>query len=223
MPSLYKISVGARDSALSKAQVSEVYEEVKKAYPKVVFVPHFVKTTGDKDQTTSLRFLGKTDFFTKEIDTLVLQGICRIGIHSAKDLPEPLPSGLALVALTRGLDPRDVVVIRKSGLPPFPKIGVSSLRREHAVKIRWPEALCLDIRGTIEQRLALLDAGVFDGVVMAECALLRLGLHYRERIILDAESAPLQGRLAVVAKEEDIEMQELFYETIVLRDRSDPL
>ena len=107
-----KIMVGARSSPLSKAQVDEVMRELSKHRQDVEFLCVFLQTHGDKDLKTSLRSLDKTDFFTKEVDDLVLQGKCRIGIHSAKDLPDPLAEGLSLIALTKGVNPADALVMR---------------------------------------------------------------------------------------------------------------
>src|SRR5690348_2176382 len=100
-----RISVGARDSKLSQAQVDEVLLALRSVFPNVTFEPIWQKTIGDIDLKTSLQDLDKTDFFTKEIDEMVLQKKCRIGIHSAKDLPDPLPLGLSIVAITKGVDP----------------------------------------------------------------------------------------------------------------------
>src|SRR5947209_3088023 len=106
-------SVGARGSNLSKAQVFEVQSLLRKFYPDIEFIPSWVETTGDKDQKTSLKSLGQTDFFTKEIDEMQLKGHFRISIHSAKDLATPLPKGLKRVALTACLDPRDALVMKE--------------------------------------------------------------------------------------------------------------
>jgi len=209
-----KIPVGARSSPLSRAQVKEVEGELKAFYPTIAFDPIWVETQGDKDLKTSLRHLGKTDFFTREIDAIQLAGGCRITIHSAKDLPEPLPRGLKLIALTHGVDPADVLVLREKEtlmtLPLAAKIGTSSLRREEQVKGLRSDLVCVDIRGTIEARLKLLDRGEVDGLVMAEAALIRLGLTNRNRFVLPGQGAPGQGQLVVLALEEDEEMERLF-------------
>ncbi len=211
MKSLTKISISARASPLSRAQADEVLLELLQFHPSVSFEPHWLETTGDKDQNTSLRTLGKTDFFTKEVDALVLDGTCRLAIHSAKDLPDPLPDGLAMIALTQGVDRSDVLVFRNGEtLPPQGIVGTSATRRENNVRELYPEAQCKDIRGTIEKRLAQVDEGQFDAVVMAEASLIRLGLTHRTRIPLPGESAPLQGQLAILARENDREMQRLF-------------
>lgn len=151
------ISVAARGSALSRAQVKEVLQD----WCDIDFAMTWVATTGDKDLYTSLRTLEKTDFFTREIDLLQLAGGCRLSIHSAKDLPEPLAKGLQVVAITKGVAPYDVLVFRDGEnlgkLPLNSVIGTSSLRREEAIRRLRPDLVCVDIRGTIEARLALLD------------------------------------------------------------------
>lgn len=203
------ITVGARGSILSEAQVWEVHRELLNHHPQIQFQPTWIETTGDKDKKTSLRTLDKTDFFTREVDQLQLQGHFRISIHSAKDLPEPLTPGLKIVALTRGVDSSDVLVYNHE-LPQNALIATSSLRRQQNLR-EWKKGFRFaDIRGTIQERLAILDSGQIDGVVIAEAALIRLGLMHRRRMSIPGLAAPLQGRLAVIALESDHEMQELF-------------
>src|SRR5262245_60323472 len=107
------VKVGARNSPLSRAQIAEVLDLMRRKHPRLYFDPLFIESTGDKDKKTSLRRLDSTDFFTKEIDAMVLSGEVRIGIHSAKDLPYPLPKGLQIAALTVGIDPSDSFVMRE--------------------------------------------------------------------------------------------------------------
>ena len=212
MPSAnsFEITIGARGSWLSQAQVWEVHRELLLHHPQIQFKPTWITTTGDKDKKTSLRDLNKTDFFTREVDQMQLQGQFRISIHSAKDLPDPLAPGLKLIALTKGVDPSDVLVYNQDPLPDTAIIGTSSHRREQNL-LEWKPGLrCVDIRGTIEERLAQLDDGKIDGIVMAEAALIRLGLTHRRRMPIHGETAPLQGRLAVIARASDDEMEELF-------------
>jgi hydroxymethylbilane synthase len=208
------ITVGARSSLLSRAQVDEVLLELRKYYPSLSLSPIWVKTTGDKDLLTSLKLMDKTDFFTKEIDQMLLKGECRIAVHSAKDLPDPLTSGLCCVALTVGVDSSDVLVLRDrenlSSLPANAKIATSSLRREEMIKELREDFICVDIRGTIEERLKKLDSREVDALVMAEAALIRLKLTSRNRIRLPGPTAKYQGQLAILAREDDTEMQELF-------------
>ncbi len=203
----FLIKVGARSSTLSRRQV----EEVRAEFPYVKFDPIFVKTHGDRDRATSLRALEKTDFFTREIDEMLLRGECRIAIHSAKDLPEPLPKGLELITLTKGVDPSDSLVLRKEEhLSEGFVVATSSVRREEMVREILDDVRFVDIRGTIEERLAKLENKEFDGVVIAEAALIRLGLTRLNRIRLPGETTPLQGRLAILARSGDKEMSSLF-------------
>lgn len=211
---LSELTVGSRRSPLARAQVIEVQKEINQHYPNLTFDCFFIDTSGDVDQSTSIRTLEKTNFFTKEIDTLLLTGECRIAIHSAKDLPNPLSEGLSIVALTSGLDPSDVVVLKPgislATLPPTPTIATSSIRREEAARKVIPDATFIDLRGTIDQRLMLLQTGPAHGIVVAEAALIRLGLTHLNRIKLPGPTAELQGKLAVIARTDDAGMHALF-------------
>ena len=211
---LRTIVVGARSSPLSLAQVKEVQREINIHAPKIIFECRLLKTHGDKDQKTSLRTLDKTDFFTKELDEMVLNGNCRIAIHSAKDLPAHLPAGLKIVAITKGLTSDDVLVLRKGmhidTLPTGSIIATSSIRREEAVKELRQDLAFMDIRGPIQERLLKLNRGVADGIVVAEAALIRLGLTRLNRFKLPGPTTPLQGQLAILSRADDQEMIELF-------------
>ncbi|MCX6991253.1 MAG: hydroxymethylbilane synthase [Chlamydiae bacterium] len=209
-----EILVAARSSSLSRVQVQEVLAELNAFHPNVYFTPHLVATKGDKDLLTSLRNMDKTNFFTLEIDLMLLEKKCRIAIHSAKDLPEPLAKGLKCIALTKGVDSSDVLVFREneglSTLQKNAKVATSSLRREEMIKELREDFLCVDIRGTIEERLKKLDRGEVDALVIAQAALIRLGLTFRNRITLPGPAALHQGQLAILCREEDEEMVELF-------------
>lgn len=208
------IIVGARSSPLSQAQVREVQFNLNEYHPAILFESLFVETYGDKDRSTSLRGLDKTDFFTREVDELLLAGACRIAIHSAKDLPEPLCSSLTLIALTQGQDPSDSLVMRQGetldNLPAGAIIATSSQRREEAVRLLHSDVNFIDLRGTVGQRLAMLNRYEADGVVIAEAALIRLNMTHLNRIKLPGKTVKHQGQLAVVAREGDREISELF-------------
>jgi hydroxymethylbilane synthase len=171
---------------------------------------HWVETRGDKDRSTSLRDLGKTDFFTRELDEMVLQNKVRIAIHSAKDLPDPLPTGLCVAFLSKGVDPRDCLVLRKGEtLRSKMVIATSSERREEAVRQLLGDARFIDLRGTIGERLAKLERGEADGVVVAAAALIRLQLEV-PCIYLPGSTVAGQGQLAVVCRDDDQEIIGLF-------------
>jgi hydroxymethylbilane synthase len=208
------IRVAGRQSPLSQVQVHEVLTAIQQYHPEVTFDPYLMESHGDKDLKTSLRTLEKTDFFTREVDHALLRGDARIAIHSAKDLPEPLPKGLSLIALTRGINPADALVIGEgctlNDLPIGALIATSSIRREEIVKLVRPDFKFCDLRGTIAMRLEKLFKGEVDGVVVAEAALIRLQLTHLNRIILPGEPPAYQGQLAIMAREDDLEMAELF-------------
>ncbi len=214
MKTIPSISVAARRSPLSQAQAKEVLAELQQHHSLLTFELKLIDTKGDIDQKTSLRSLEKTDFFTKEIDGLLLKKKCRIGIHSAKDLPEIIPKGISVIALTKGADPSDVLVFRTGetlhNLPTGAIIATSSERREAIVKALRPDLTFVDIRGNINQRLSKLDSGEVDGVVMAEAALIRLNLTHLNRLFLPGGSTPYQGCLAITACSDDMEMAQLF-------------
>lgn len=209
-----KIRVAARTSPLSRAQVQEVLELLRISHPTIEFDVFYIPTTGDKDLLTSLRMMERTNFFTKEVDEAVLQGIADIGIHSAKDLPELLSEGLTLFHMTKGIDSSDVLVLKDevslNDLPLNPIIATSSIRREEAVRELLPNASFIDLRGTIDQRLTKLVSGEADGVVVAEAALIRLKLTHLNRIKIPGETTPGQGKLAIIGRTDDEEMKDLF-------------
>ncbi|NGX51637.1 MAG: Porphobilinogen deaminase [Chlamydiae bacterium] len=209
-----KIVVGARGSKLSVRQVEELFEALKAHAPEVEFESVWVTTRGDRDQAASLRGLEKSDFFTREIDQMQLEGRCQISIHSAKDLPQPLPRGLKVVALTEGVDSSDSLVMRDGErferLAQSAEIGSSSMRRDAIIRGLRPDLTCVEVRGDILKRLEKLFSGEIDGLVVAEAALIRLGLTHLNRIPLPGERLRLQGKLAVVARAGDREMEQLF-------------
>ena len=208
------IAVGSRGSALAIRQVEEVGREITKVHPDIRLMPMWVVTSGDMDRSTPMWKVRQTDFFTKEIDERQLRGEFRLAIHSAKDLPSPIPKGLSIVAVTKGVDSKDSFVMRPSDrietLPVSAKVGSSSKRREAVIIGLRSDFVPVDIRGTIDERLTLLDGGVVDALIVAEAALIRLGHTDRNRVVLPFETEPLQGKLAVIARSDDDEMAKLF-------------
>ena len=208
------LSVGARSSPLSQAQVTEVLLELQKHHSHIDFFPDFMESDGDLDQTTSLRDLGKTDFFTRSLDYAQVAGRFRISIHSAKDLAEQLHPELTIIALTQGVDSRDALVLPEGetldSLPVGAVIACSSERREEVVRSLRADLQFMDIRGSVDFRLAQLENGRIDGLVVAEAALLRLELPHLNRIMLPGKTTPLQGQLAIIARKDDEEMARLF-------------
>jgi len=208
------VKVGGRPSPLSVKQLEEV-ERAMAPYTSSLLEKVLISTKGDVDKTSTLRSLEKTNFFTDSLDEALLSGEIDVAVHSAKDLADPLPDGLEIVALTEGVDPRDALVFHEGEsfwtLPKAAIIATSSSRREELVKKLRDDFRFRDIRGTIQERLDFLKKGYADGVVIALAALIRLDLLHLPHMILEGESTPLQGKLAIVARKGDVEMKEFFH------------
>ena len=196
-----KIRIISRQSRLALLQVEELVKEAG------ITDYELIKTTsyGDRHKEVSLMDEGLAqDFFTRELDEALLEGRADIAVHSAKDLPNPLPDGIELLALTEGKDPSDSLVARDgltlATLPAGSKVGTSSAqRKEELLKVR-PDLVVVPIRGTIEERIAQVDDGAVDALIVATCALDRLGLSHRATERLPFKTHPLQGKLAVTGR-----------------------
>ncbi|MBQ1649806.1 MAG: uroporphyrinogen-III C-methyltransferase [Prevotella sp.] len=196
-----KIRIISRQSRLALLQVEELVKEAG------ITDYELIKTTsyGDRHKEVSLMDEGLAqDFFTRELDEALLEGRADIAVHSAKDLPNPLPDGIELLALTEGKDPSDSLVARDgltlATLPEGSKVGTSSAqRKEELLKVR-PDLVVVPIRGTIEERIAQVDDGSVDALIVATCALDRLGLCGRAPERLPFKTHPLQGKLAVTGR-----------------------
>lgn len=204
------LTVAARSSPLSRAQVQEVQVWLHGFDSNIKLIPILLDTYGDRDLATSLRNLPPSDFFTRDIDRLVQNGAARLAVHSAKDLPPEPAHGLVIAAFTPCLDSRDALVLRE-GLTDVPRdavVGTSSLRRDEQVRKRFPHVQIVDLRGTIHARLARLQ-GDCHAVVVAECALIRLGLTGVSRLYLEGPTVERQGQLALVCRHDDYELRDL--------------
>ena len=196
-----KIRIISRQSRLALLQVEELVKEAG------ITDYELIKTTsyGDRHKEVSLMDEGLAqDFFTRELDEALLEGRADIAVHSAKDLPNPLPDGIELLALTEGKDPSDSLVahdgLTLATLPEGSKVGTSSAqRKEELLKVR-PDLVVVPIRGTIEERIAQVDDGSVDALIVATCALDRLGLSHRATERLPFKTHPLQGKLAVTGR-----------------------
>ncbi len=205
-PPLFKIAT--RASRLALAQAEEARRAMVEQNPGWLLDLVPMTSPGDRDQQTSLTD-PKTpdDFFTRDLDDAVLAGEADMAVHSAKDLPRTHREGLVTAALLPARDIRDALVVR-SGVPSHSVrvIGTSSPARIDVVATLYPEAVTRAIRGSIDQRLAQLDAGTYDAVIVAACALERLGLADRISRYLPYDPAPQQGRLALVTRADRIDL-----------------
>jgi len=206
------LRICARSSPLSLAQVEEVRPLLIRLLGECVIEVVAAETIGDRDQTTPLDAAGvPDDFFTRELDAMVLEGRAELSIHSAKDLPRTPVPGLHVAAFLPAADIRDALVFATgfSEENPPQRIGTSSPARRALVPTLFPRAEAIPIRGTIQNRLAQLDAGNYDAVIIAACALERLQLSDRIGMYLPCDPAPNQGRLALVVREDNTLLRNL--------------
>jgi hydroxymethylbilane synthase len=160
-----------------------------------------IKTTGDKITDVALSKVGGKGLFTKELEDALLEGGIDLAVHSLKDMPVDLPDGLILAAIPEREDPRDAVAGQSlASLPEGARVGTSSLRRAAQLRAFRPDLIVESIRGNLDTRLAKLDAGQFDAIVLAAAGLRRLGWSERIRELIPIETmcpAVGQGALAI--------------------------
>ena len=148
--------VGTRTSPLALKQVEETWRALRKFCPDIQIEIVGIDTYGDRDKTTPISEIERTDFFTREIDEMLLKGEIDFAVHSAKDVSDSLRKGLIMVAITDSIDPYDVLVSKGNltleELPCGAKIGTSNPRRKKALKKFRPDFRIVDIRGNIEER-----------------------------------------------------------------------
>ena len=151
---------------------------------------------------TSLSKIGGKGLFVKELEEALAAARADIAVHSVKDVPMHLPPGFVLAAVTARADPRDAFVSNRyrslDDLPAGSRVGTSSLRRESQLRARHPQLVIEPLRGNVQTRLAKLDAGHYDAVILAAAGLKRLGLEPRIAALLTPEeSMPAVGQGAL--------------------------
>lgn len=196
-----KIRVIARGSRLSRLQVEEVF----KNFPELAYEIKYLESYGDKNQQISLlNGEAPADIFTRELDDAIRQGDADIAIHSAKDLPYPLPEDIEVIALFPAFDTTDSLVSRDhkklAELPAGSIIGTSSPLRKKGLNELRPGLTIKGIRGCIEERVQQVKDGKYDAAIVASCALKRLGMEDEIAEVLPFPTHPLQGFLAITAK-----------------------
>ena len=196
-----KIKVIARGSRLSRLQVEEVF----KNFPELAYEIKYLESYGDKNQQISLlNGEAPADIFTRELDDAIRQGDADIAIHSAKDLPYPLPEDIEVIALFPAFDTTDSLVSRDhkklAELPAGSIIGTSSPLRKKGLNELRPDLTIKGIRGCIEERVQQVKDGKYDAAIVATCALKRLGMEDEIAEVLPFPTHPLQGFLAVTGK-----------------------
>lgn len=196
------IRIATRKSPLALWQAEHVAACLREAVPGLRTELVKMTTRGDKILDAPLAKVGGKGLFVKELEQGILDGEADIAVHSMKDVPIEFPMGLRLAAILKREDPRDALVSNRyaafAALPPNAKIGTSSLRRQCQIKARLPQCEIISLRGNVNTRLAKLDAGEFDAIVLAAAGLKRLGFKDRITESLTPEtSLPSMGQGAI--------------------------
>jgi hydroxymethylbilane synthase len=213
------IRLGSRKSQLALVQTEWVQAELQKHYPNGTFEIHTMSTQGDKILDVPLAKIGDKGLFTKELEVGMLNKDTDLAVHSLKDLPTNLPEGLVLGCITERENPADALVLHAKHkdkqldtLPSGAVIGTSSLRRLAQLRYHFPHLEFKDIRGNLNTRLAKLDAGEYDAIILAVAGLERLGMSDRIDQIIPPEislHAVGQGALGIECRDGDTEILDI--------------
>lgn len=174
-----ELVIGTRGSKLALWQAEWVHARLRELEPGLSVSLKRIKTTGDKILDTPLAAIGGKGLFIKEIEDALLRGEIDLAVHSMKDVPTHVPEGLEILAIPEREDPRDVLISRGGiafdRLGAGSRIGTSSLRRQAQLLHIRPD-LCIQIlRGNVDTRLRKLEAGEFEGIILAAAGVQRLG------------------------------------------------
>ncbi|MEC7815747.1 MAG: hydroxymethylbilane synthase [Pseudomonadota bacterium] len=210
------LRIATRSSALALWQAEFIKAELERMHSHIRVELVKIKTQGDKILDVPLAKIGGKGLFVKELEEAMLDGRADLAVHSMKDVPMTFPEGLGLVAICEREDPTDAFVSNHydsvDQLPEGAVVGTASLRRECQLRANRPDLQIRVLRGNVNTRLAKLDAGEYDAIVLASSGLKRLGFHDRIRYCLpDTFSLPAvgQGALGIECRLDDAELREL--------------
>ena len=211
------LRIATRKSPLALWQSEYVADRLRQAHPglDVVLVP--MSTRGDEVLDRSLAAIGGKGLFLKELELAMLRGEADCAVHSLKDVPMELDAPFALPAMLTRHDAADGFISNLyaslDALPIGARVGTSSLRRQAQLRALRPDLELQDLRGNVNTRLAKLDNGGYDAIVLAVAGLERLGLGHRIVARLAAPDwlpAPAQGAVTVECNGEDAAVMGLF-------------
>ncbi len=207
------VRIASRKSELALVQTHWVMGQLQEHHPGLTLELNTLSTQGDIILDVALAKIGDKGLFTKELEVGLLNGSSDLAVHSLKDLPTRLPEGLMLGAITRREDPLDALVVHEkfrdyqlATLPEGTVIGTSSLRRLAQLRHAFPHLQFKDVRGNLNTRLAKLDNGDYDGLILAVAGLKRLGKGERIHQVLDSSIslyAVGQGSLGIECRQGD--------------------
>lgn len=210
------LKIASRQSALALWQSEFIKAELERLYPRLTVKVVSMTTKGDKILDVPLAKIGGKGLFVKELESSMLEGLCDIAVHSMKDVPMEFPDGLELPVICERADPFDAFVSNKyeavAQLPNGAVVGTSSLRRQSQLSASRPDLDIRPLRGNVNTRLAKLDAGEFDAIILAASGLKRLGFDARIKSRLSAiDSLPAvgQGALGIECRSSDEEIKQL--------------
>lgn len=210
------LRIATRGSALALWQAEYVKARLEAAHENLRVELKVMKTRGDKILDVPLAKVGGKGLFVKELETAMLEGNADIAVHSMKDVPMEFPEGLGLAVICERELPTDAFVSNNhasfDSLPQGAVVGTSSLRRQCHIRALRPDIKIEFLRGNVNTRLAKLDEGQFDAIILATAGLTRLGMADRITEQLSVEQslpAAGQGAVGVECRVDDVETLEL--------------
>jgi len=210
------LRLGTRGSKLAAWQTEAVARALRQARPSLRLQRVIVKTAGDRLPARALDRGGFTGLFTSALEDRLRAGDIDVAVHSLKDLPTRLATGLAIGAVLKREDPCDVLLSARGGtlmtLPEGARLGTASLRRAAQIRARRPDIVIEPVRGNVETRIRQMQARRFDGIVLAFAGIKRLGLEHLVSERIDTElllPAAGQGAIAIQYREADSSLGQL--------------
>lgn len=210
------LRIATRQSPLALWQAHYVADELRRHHPDLVVELVSMVTQGDKILDVPLAKIGGKGLFVKELEAAMLDGRADIAVHSMKDVPMAFPDGLGLSVICPRENPFDAFVSNHAAsveaLPEGAVVGTSSLRRQCQIRRARPDLVVKDLRGNVQTRLAKLDAGEYDAIILACAGLMRLNMHDRIRCSIDPElmlPAVGQGAVGIECRSDDTQTQAL--------------
>ena len=210
------LRIATRKSQLALWQAEYVAKMLKAQHPGLEIELVKMTTQGDKILDTPLAKVGGKGLFVKELEMGILNNEADIAVHSMKDVPVELPTGLHLPVICPREDPRDAFVSNHhasfDALPEGACVGTSSLRRQMQIRAKRPDLVIKDLRGNVNTRLSKLDEDQYDAIILAAAGLIRLGMSERITEYLDTTlSLPAigQGAVGIECRNDDARINNL--------------
>lgn len=204
------LRIATRQSRLALWQARHVETLLKEAHPELATQLVPMSTRGDEILDRSLAKVGGKGLFIKELERAMLDGRADLAVHSMKDMPAEITTGLMIAIVLDRADPRDAFLSSKAQsiaeLPLGARLGTSSLRRASQILMLRPDLEIVPLRGNVETRIAKLDAGECDAMLLATAGLERLGLAGRITCKLDPQQclpAIGQGVIGIECRSDD--------------------